>query len=106
MINNFLFISALLLLLEHLYFKYFRARLAKSDRGGCCALISLSMGKSLTFRGAVYETTELIRNHRCKDPLCDTHLWKVKHELDISRLRVRQLEKTLDAHGLKPPQIK
>ncbi|KAG5684927.1 hypothetical protein PVAND_014135 [Polypedilum vanderplanki] len=99
-------LAALLLLLEHLYFKYFRASLAKSDRGGCCALISLSMGKSLTFRGAVYETTELIRNHRCKDVICDTHLWKVKHELDISRLRVRQLEKTMDKYGIQPPQIK
>lgn len=44
-------IAALLLFLEHLYFKYIRKHLAKSDRGGCCALISLSMGKSLTFRG-------------------------------------------------------
>lgn len=96
----------MLLLLEHLYFKYFRVSLAKSDRGGCCALISLSMGKSLTFRGAVYETTELIRNHRCKDVICDTHLWKVKHELDISRLRVRQLEKTMDKYGIQPPTIK
>lgn len=43
--------AALLLLLEHLYFKYIRKHLAKTDRGGCCALISLSMGKSLTFRG-------------------------------------------------------
>lgn len=39
-------LAALLLLLEHLYFKYFRKSLAKSDRGGCCALISLSMGTS------------------------------------------------------------
>lgn len=38
--------AALLLLLEHLYFKYFRKSLAKSDRGGCCALISRSMGTS------------------------------------------------------------
>lgn len=39
-------LAALLLLLEHLYFKYFRKRLAKSDRGGCCALVSISMGTS------------------------------------------------------------
>lgn len=71
-------LAALLLLLEHLYFKYVRKHLAKTDRGGCCALISLSMGKSLTFRGAVYEAQDFLRNHRCKDPICDTHLWKVK----------------------------
>lgn len=99
-------LAALLLLLEHLYFKYFRKRLAKKDHGGCCALISLSMGKSLTFRGAVYEATEILRRHRCNDPICDTHLWKVKHELDMSRLRNTQLEKALDAHGIKPPQIR
>ncbi|XP_055384462.1 LOW QUALITY PROTEIN: glutamate receptor ionotropic, NMDA 2B-like [Condylostylus longicornis] len=99
-------LAALLLLLEHIYFKYFRARLAKSDRGGCCALISLSMGKSLTFRGAVYEAQEVLRNHRCQDPICDTHLWKVRHELDMARLRIRQLESSLEKHGIKPPQIK
>ncbi|XP_058827198.1 glutamate receptor ionotropic, NMDA 2B [Topomyia yanbarensis] len=99
-------LAALLLLLEHLYFKYFRKRLAKKDRGGCCALISLSMGKSLTFRGAVFEATELLRHHRCNDPICDTHLWKVKHELDMTRLRNSQLEKALDSHGIKPPQIR
>lgn len=42
-------LAALLLLLEHVYFKYFRQRLAKSDRGGCCALISLSMGSATRY---------------------------------------------------------
>ncbi|KAK4877551.1 hypothetical protein RN001_010057 [Aquatica leii] len=98
-------LAALLLFLEHLYFKYVRKHLAKTDRGGCCALISLSMGKSLTFRGAVYEAQDIIRNHRCRDPICDTHLWKVKRELDISQMRCKQLEKELEAHGIKlPPQ--
>ncbi len=59
-------LAALLLLLEHLYFKYFRARLAKQDRGGCCALISLSMGKSLTLRGDIYDATQLTKNYRCE----------------------------------------
>lgn len=99
-------LAALLLLLEHLYFKYLRTRLSKSDNGGCCALISLSMGKSLTFRGAVFEAREIIKRHKCTDPICDTHLWKVKHELDMARLRIRQLEKTMDQNGIKPPQIK
>lgn len=34
-------LATVLLLLEHLYFKYVRHHLAKSDRGGCCALVSL-----------------------------------------------------------------
>lgn len=61
-----------------------------------------SMGKSLTFRGAVYEAQDIIRNHRCHDPICDTHLWKVRHELDMARIRIRQLEKELESHGIKP----
>lgn len=39
-------LAALLLLIEHLYFKYFQKRLTKSDRSGCCALVSLSLGTS------------------------------------------------------------
>lgn len=65
-----------------------------------------SVGKSLTFRGAVYEAQDILRHHRCKDPICDTHLWKVKHELDMAKIRIRQLEKDLEAHGIKPTQTK
>lgn len=34
-------LAALILLLECLYFNFFRKKLAKTDQGGCCALISL-----------------------------------------------------------------
>ena len=34
-------LGALLLLLEHVYFKFFRAKLRKYDKCGCCGLISL-----------------------------------------------------------------
>jgi hypothetical protein len=37
-------LAAILLLLEHLYFKYVRHHLAKTDQPGCCALISLVSG--------------------------------------------------------------
>nr|AIG13078.1 NMDA receptor subunit 2 variant C1 [Diploptera punctata] len=99
-------LAAVLLALEHVYFKYVRKHLAKTDRGGCCALISLSMGKSLTFRGAVFEAQDILRHHRCRDPICDTHLWKVKHELDLARMKIRQLQKELEAHGIKPSRRK
>ena len=36
-----------------------------------------SMGKSLTFRGAVYEATDKLRRHRCRDSLCQNHMNKV-----------------------------
>ncbi|XP_034250123.1 glutamate receptor ionotropic, NMDA 2B isoform X5 [Thrips palmi] len=96
-------LAAILLFFEHIYFKYIRVKCAKTDQGGCCALLSLSMGKSLTFRGAVFEAQDILRHHRCKDPICDTNLWKTRHELDLTRLRVLQLERSLDAHGIKPP---
>ncbi|XP_076041483.1 glutamate receptor ionotropic, NMDA 2B-like isoform X2 [Oratosquilla oratoria] len=95
-------LAMVLLAFEHIYFKYIRKHLAKRDSGGCCALVSLSMGKSLTFRGAVYEAQDKLRRHRCRDPLCDTHIWKVKHELDLARMRIKQLEKELEAHGYRP----
>ena len=60
------------------------------------------MGKSLTFRGTVYEASELLKNHRCKDPICDTNLWKVKHELDMAKLKMRNLEAELLSKGFIP----
>ena len=55
------------------------------------------MGKSLSFRGAVYEAQDRLRRHRCMDPVCDTHRLKFKHELDAANIRIQQLEKQL--HG-------
>ena len=56
----------------------------------------------MTFRGAAYEATELLKTHRCKDPICDTHLWKVKHELDMARIKMKSLEAELHAKGITP----
>lgn len=60
------------------------------------------MGKSLTFRGAVYEASELMKNHRCNDPICDTNLWKVRHELDMAQLKLKNLQTELIAKGITP----
>ncbi|CAN8030346.1 unnamed protein product, partial [Ixodes persulcatus] len=90
-------LTLLLLVLEHIYFRYLRARVSAGNRRGAAsgrwlALISLSMGKSLSFREAVYEAR---MRRRCRDPACDNQLWKVRHQLDIARLRVSQLEAQL-----------
>ncbi|KAF8778339.1 Glutamate receptor ionotropic like protein [Argiope bruennichi] len=61
-----------------------------------------SMGKSLSFRGAVYEATDLIKHHRCKDPVCDTQLWKTRHELDMANMKIRQLEASIQAALMSP----
>ncbi|GFT70961.1 glutamate receptor ionotropic, NMDA 2B [Nephila pilipes] len=60
------------------------------------------MGKSLSFRGAVYEATDLIKHHRCKDPVCDTQLWKTRHELDMANMKIRQLEANIQAALMSP----
>ena len=36
-----------------------------------------SVGKSLTFRGTVNEARELMKSHKCSDPVCSHQLWKV-----------------------------
>ncbi|XP_045112857.1 glutamate receptor ionotropic, NMDA 2B-like isoform X3 [Portunus trituberculatus] len=95
-------LALLLLGFEHIYFKYFRQYVAKSEKGSCCSLLSMSMGKSLSLRGAVQEAQDVLRTHRCQDPLCDTHLWRVKHELDMARLRIHHLERQMVTHGLRP----
>ena len=59
-----------------------------------------SMGSSLTFRGTVDEASELMKNHRCSNPICDTNLWRVKHELDMARIKMESLESELYAKGI------
>jgi hypothetical protein len=53
------------------------------------------MGKTLTFRGTVFEAREAIRTHRCADPICGTHMWKVKNDLDMAHAKLRSLEEEL-----------
>ena len=59
-----------------------------------------SMGSSLTFRGTVDEASEVMKNHRCSNPICDTNLWRVKHELDMARIKMESLESELYAKGI------
>ena len=76
-----------------------------------------SVGKSLTFRGTVFEASEVMKSHKCADPVCDTQLWKVRkhqcqkvsnvliqvrHELDLARLRLTKLQSELKSRGINP----
>ncbi|XP_023240697.1 glutamate receptor ionotropic, NMDA 2B-like [Centruroides sculpturatus] len=96
--------TIIILVLEHLYFRYVRKHLARKDNGGFFTLLSLSMGKSLSFRGAVYEAQDMLKHHRCKDPICDTQLWKAKYRLDMANMRIRQLEKQLSERNKIHPE--
>ncbi|KAK7112851.1 hypothetical protein V1264_012235 [Littorina saxatilis] len=88
-------LGTLLLMLEHIYFRFGRKSLRKWDKCGCCSLVSLSMGQSLTFEQSVMEAIDMHRHHKCRDPLCETQLWKAKHELDIAMLKIDQLKRQL-----------
>nr|WQS23387.1 ionotropic receptor 4 [Diaphania glauculalis] len=100
-------LAALLLLLEHVYFRYMRTHLAASSAGSCCALVSLSMGQSLSFHGAVVEAASRGfgaggRGH-CRSAVCAAQVWRARHERDAAVARARQLAAALAAHGLQPP---
>ncbi|XP_056020166.1 glutamate receptor ionotropic, NMDA 2B-like isoform X2 [Ostrea edulis] len=88
-------LGGLLLVLEHLYFRFGRKYLKKYDKCGCCALVSLSMGKSLTFEQTIMEAIDLKKKHKCKNPMCETQLWKVRHELDLALLKIEKLTREL-----------
>ena len=48
------------------------------------------MARSFNFQND-NETTNLMKSS-CNDPLCDTKLWKVIQELDLAKLKIRQLQ--------------
>jgi hypothetical protein len=53
------------------------------------------MGKSLTFRDPVFETQDRLKSHRCRDAICRLHFQRLNLQLDVTRKRIRQLEKQL-----------
>ncbi|CAG5125295.1 unnamed protein product [Candidula unifasciata] len=86
-------LSIILLILEHIYFRFGRKSLRKCDKQGFCSLVSLSMGQSLTFEQTVKEAMDYHRHYKCKHPHCETQLWKVRHDLDLALLKISQLRK-------------
>jgi len=97
-------LAACLCSLEHFYFRYIRNSVAKTDHPGCCALVSLSVGKSLTFRGTVFEASHLIKLHKCADPVCDTQLLRIRQELEVARSRLTKLQSELKDRTSSPPK--
>lgn len=58
------------------------------------------MGKSLHFEDAVRETIQLQRSFRCKNAVCETQTWKLKHQLDLAKFKVERLRKDLRSGSL------
>ncbi|RWS05924.1 glutamate receptor ionotropic: NMDA 2B-like protein [Dinothrombium tinctorium] len=85
-------LTVVLLALEHFYFRYCRRYLSKADKDGCFTLVSLSMAKSLSFQGAVTETQDIAK-HSCRDPICISQMTKLRHDLDLAKLKIEHYRK-------------
>ncbi|CAG2112312.1 unnamed protein product, partial [Medioppia subpectinata] len=82
-------LTVVLLALEHLYFRYCRQHLARTDRDGCFTLVSLSMARSLKFHD---NDGRYGRYRHCSDPICDTKRRQTLQELDLTKSKLRQLQ--------------
>ncbi|PVD39222.1 hypothetical protein C0Q70_01850 [Pomacea canaliculata] len=85
-------LSVVLLLVEHIYYRFGRKCLMKMD-SGCCSFVSLSVGKSLA-QGHTEEARA--RRKRCQDRLCDTQIWRLRHELDLASLKIESLQNQIN----------
>ncbi|XP_038223274.1 glutamate receptor ionotropic, NMDA 2B [Zerene cesonia] len=101
-------LAAAILFCEHLYFRYAREHIVKSELHPCCTLVSISMGQSLSMQNAVMDATadqgfRLGKRPHCRSAVCAAQIWRAQHERDAAVSRARQLLAVLAAHGLQPP---
>ncbi|KAK7489096.1 hypothetical protein BaRGS_00019610 [Batillaria attramentaria] len=90
-------LAALTFLLEYCFVWFGRRRLSSWDKKGCCALVSMNMGMSLTFQQSVHDALHLHRTHRCRNPVCETQLWKANHRLDMAKRQIDRLQREIAA---------
>ncbi|XP_076458544.1 glutamate receptor ionotropic, NMDA 2B-like [Babylonia areolata] len=90
-------LATLTFLLEYCLFWFGRRRLSTWDKKDCCTLISMSMGLSLSFQQSVHDALQLHKSHRCRNPVCESQLWKANHRLDMARLEIDKLQKEIAA---------
>ncbi|XP_078319619.1 glutamate receptor ionotropic, NMDA 2B-like isoform X2 [Crassostrea virginica] len=95
-------LGGLVLLMEHLYFKFGRRCLRKYDKNLCCSLVSLSMGRSLTFEQSVMKALARQKRTECRNPRCEVSLWKERHSHDLSLLYINKLKEQLESYGISP----
>jgi ionotropic glutamate receptor NMDA 2B len=53
------------------------------------------MGKSLNFEQSVREALDIHRKHKCKNAICELQIWKTKHELDLSLIKIQRLQEQI-----------
>lgn len=95
-------LGGLVLLMEHLYFKFGRRCLRKYDKNLCCSLVSLSMGRSLTFEQSVMKAMARQKLKECRNPQCEVSLWKERHSHDLSLMYINKLREQLESYGITP----
>ncbi|KAL8583948.1 hypothetical protein ACOMHN_040681 [Nucella lapillus] len=83
-------LSLVLLLFEFFYFRFGRRCLAKAQSCSWCKFISLSLGKSISVEETVRGASQLQK--RCRNQLCDTQIWRLKHQLDLALLKIESLQ--------------
>ncbi|XP_070181789.1 glutamate receptor ionotropic, NMDA 2C-like [Littorina saxatilis] len=88
-------LAALTFLLEVFLFWFGRRRLSAWDKKGCCTLISMSMGMSLSFQQSVHDALQHHQTHRCRNSACEHQIWKANHRLDMARLEIGRLQKEI-----------
>ncbi|XP_076458546.1 glutamate receptor ionotropic, NMDA 2B-like [Babylonia areolata] len=88
-------LSLVLLLLEFFYFRFGRRCLVRANSCRFCGLISLNLGQSLTMKETVEGTVQLQK--RCRDQLCDTQIWRLKHQLDLALLKIENLQNQISS---------
>ncbi|CAG5116439.1 unnamed protein product, partial [Candidula unifasciata] len=101
--SAFIFLAAgtclaiLTFVLEYMYFWFGRKRLSSWDKRGCCALISLSMGMSLSFQESVHEAWDAHRKskQKCTSATCESKLSKVNRDLRLARIEIYRLQSEL-----------
>lgn len=81
-------LTVVLLGLEHIYFRYCRQCLARTEKDACFTLISLSMAQSLRFDQEGYTRESNI----CDNSECEMRRRRTLKELHAAKYKIRELE--------------
>ena len=54
------------------------------------------MGQSLTFERSVMQAIDLQKHYKCKNAICETQTWKLKHKLDLALIRIDRLQREIE----------
>ncbi|KAK7112852.1 hypothetical protein V1264_012236 [Littorina saxatilis] len=99
-------LSLVLLVLECFYFRFGRRYLRRFNSCQFCNLVSLSLGKSLSIEdtGQAVVQQQQQQQKRCRDQVCDTQIWRLKHQLDLAMLKIENLQNQISSTATSTTQ--